>query len=356
MTFRNVENKKDSNFIIRIFFCSKKTEVEYIYINGGYRLKRIYEYFPEKIKELLEDNIGNDYGNLEEIRIRAKKPIILKLNDSEKIIKYIVSTEEIASTLQLVCENSIYSYQNQIANGYVTLDGGHRVGISGSCVVENGNVININYINSLNFRIARQVLNCSEYILKNILDNENSTIYNTLIVSAPGVGKTTLLRDIIRQISNGIKIIKFKGLNIGLVDERGEIASLYKGVPENEIGIRTDVIENVSKGTGMRMLIRSMAPKIIVADEIGNKDDIEAINYAMCSGCKGIFTAHGRYFEDLYINPFLKELINSQIVEKIIFLDEKEKGKARDVYVLNKKMMQYDKCAQEVINRKITGE
>lgn len=229
-------------------------------------------------------------------------------------------------------------------------------GISGSCVLEKGQVININYINSLNFRISKQILGCSDYILKNVLDISNNSIYNTLIISSPGSGKTTILRDMVRQISNGIKSIKFKGLNVGLVDERGEIVSLYKGVPENEIGIKTDVMENVSKSTGMRMLVRSMAPKIIVADEIGSKDDIEAINYAMCSGCKGIFTAHGRSFDDLYLNPILKDLLNSHLIENLIFLDEQEKGKTKEIYSLNKKTLQYEILDQERINKKINGE
>ena len=151
-----------------------------------------------------------------------------------------------------------------------------------------------------------------------------------------------MLRDIVRQISNGIKDLKFKGINVGIVDERGEIAALYKGVPQNEIGIKTDIVENVPKSIGMKMLIRSMAPKVIVADEIGNFEDVEAINYAMCSGCKGIFTAHGGNFNDIYINSVLKNLVNSHIFESIIFLDSKEKGNAKEVYILNKKNSQYE--------------
>lgn len=151
-----------------------------------------------------------------------------------------------------------------------------------------------------------------------------------------------MLRDIIRQVSNGIKDLKFKGINVGVVDERSEISALYKGVPQNEIGIKTDVIENVPKNIGMKMLIRSMAPKVIVADEIGNFEDVEAINYAMCSGCKGIFTAHGGDFNDIYINSVLKNLVNSHIFETIIFLDTKERGNAKDIYILNKKTSQYE--------------
>ncbi len=149
-------------------------------------MRNILDYFPEAISNILQENIDNNTSSLEEIRIRVQKPIILKFNNMEKIIKYLISADEILSILQLVCENSIYSYQNQIAEGFITIDGGHRVGISGTCVIENQKVINIDYINSLNFRVSRQIIGCSEFIIKNILDIENNSIFNTLIVSSPG--------------------------------------------------------------------------------------------------------------------------------------------------------------------------
>ena len=133
-------------------------------------------------------------------------------------------------------------------------------------------------------------------------------------------GKTTLLRDIIRNISDGIETIRFNGMNVGLVDERGEIAALYRGTPQNDIGIRTDVLENVPKSIGIKMLIRTMAPQIVAADEIGTEKDVEAIKEAVCCGVKGIFTAHGGSKQELMKNPTLKELIDKQIIERIIFL------------------------------------
>ena len=315
-------------------------------------MKDILRYFPGKIQNILNEEIGEKYNILEEIRIRVQKPIILKFNNNEKIVRYLCNTEEILNILQAICENSIYTYQKQIAEGFVTIQGGHRVGISGSCVIENEKVININYVNSLNFRISRQVIGVGKKILKHILDLEEKNLYNTLIISPPGAGKTTLVRDIVRQVSSGIKDYKFKGLNVGLVDERGEIAALYKGVPQNDVGVKTDVIENVSKAIGMKMLIRSMAPQVIVADEIGNYEDVEAINYAICSGCKGIFTAHGSTFDDIYLNPVLKNLINVKIFEVIIFLDVKNKGILKEVYKLNKKISQYEKYNEENIDNK----
>lgn len=303
--------------------------------------KEILKYLPEKIKNVIQDNM-NDL-NLEEIRIRNNKPIILKSSEQEKTVRYYPNSDEMMTILQLICENSIYTYQKQIAEGFVTLKGGHRVGLTGSCVIEKGEVINISYISSFNFRISRQIIGCSKDALKYILDINKKIVKNTLIVSPPGSGKTTLLRDVIRQISSGIKNIKFKGQTVGIVDERGEIASLYRGEAQNEIGSKTDVIENVSKSIGMKMLIRSMAPQVIVADEIGGQNDIEIIKYAMCSGCKGIFTAHGASFDDIYLNPVLKELINSHIFEIILFLDPQKRGSILEVYKFNKKTNQYEK-------------
>jgi len=318
-------------------------------------MNNVLRYFPQKIKVAIEEEIKDMYDFLEEIRIRVDKPIILKFNNLQKIVRYKITPDEILNILQLVCENSIYSYQNQIANGFVTVNGGHRVGVSGSCVIENEKVININYINSLNFRISRQVLGCSNSILKHILNLEENTVYNTLIVSSPGSGKTTLLRDIVRQISYGIKDLNFKGINVGLVDERSEIASLYKGSPQNDIGINTDVIENVPKNIGMKMLIRSMAPKVIIADEIGSFEDVEIINYAVCSGCKGIFTAHGSSFEDIYLNPVLRNLVNSHLFETIIFLDNVKKGKLKNIYFLNKKNLNYEEYFENNFKVNIWG-
>ena len=298
----------------------------------------ILRYFPDNIRVVLENEINNNFI-IEEIRIRNSKPIILKLNNSEKIINYIVQTEDVLNILQSICENSIYSYQNQICEGFITIKGGHRIGITGSAVIENNQVKNLNYISNLNFRIARQIIGCSNNIIKEIINQEGNTIYNTLIVSPPGAGKTTLLRDIIRNLSNGTEEIT--GKNIGVVDERGEIAAMYKGIPQNDLGIRTDIIENIKKSIGMKMLIRSMAPEIIVADEIGSKEDVQEINYAVCSGIKGIFTAHGNSLEDLKLNPAIAELIEKYIFERLIFLDKNNKGKVNKIYALDKINKEY---------------
>ena len=278
-------------------------------------------------KLILEHNIQK----LEEIRIRVNKPVILKLGQVEIVLNYTITTNEIIGILQNICNNSIYTYQNQICNGFITLPGGNRVGIAGNVVIKDGQVSNISYIYSLNFRISHQINGACDNILKYVLDTENNTIFNTLIVSPPGAGKTTIIRDLAKRISNGINEINFRGLDVSIIDERGEIAAMTKGITFNDVGIRTDVLDNVPKSIGIRMAVRSMAPKVIIADEIGNKDDVNIINYAKCSGVKCIFTAHGSNMEDLLKNNEINKIINLQLFSKIIFLDEKQKGKIKNV-------------------------
>lgn len=289
-------------------------------------MKNIYEvldYFPSNICNLISNTIKQNKKieqELQEIRIRCKRPIILKSRNIEIIIEYKVNEKEILTILERLCNNSIYAYKNQICEGFITVKGGHRVGITGTGVIENGKIINIKYITSLNFRIAREVKGCSSKILDKIIDVKNNSVNNTLIISPPGMGKTTILRDIIRNISNGITSIEVSGKTCGVVDERGEIAAMYHGIPQNDIGIRTDVIENVSKSKGMEILIRSMAPEVIACDEIGSKEDVEAIRKALLSGVKGIFTMHGKDLEEIKLNKEINELIENKQIEKIIFL------------------------------------
>ena len=291
-------------------------------------MEQLLNYMSYTIRKEILKYISQD---IEEIRLRVARPIAIKRENTMKIIEHIVTTEEILETFEKICENSVYSYKKQICEGFITIKGGHRVGITGNCAFDDGKVQNINYISSLNFRIAREKKGCADELIKYVNG------YNTLIVSSPGTGKTTMLRDLIRQISN-------KGQTCGVVDERGEIAAMYKGVPQNDVGVLTDVISNVSKNIGMHILVRSMAPQVIACDEIGSKEDIEAVNYAICSGVKGIFTAHGSNFQEIKLNKELRELIDKFIIEKIIFLDENNRGKIREIYELNKENKQYVHC------------
>ena len=255
-------------------------------------IEEILKYFPNQIYQLIKDTLQQDMNlqrELQEIRIRVGRAILLKTRQADIVIEYIVTSNEILQIVEKLCDNSVYAYKHQICEGFLTVRGGHRIGITGTAVMEEEKILNLKYITSLNFRIAREVVHCSDYILKEIIDLSNHTIYNTLLVSPPGKGKTTMLRDIIRNISDGVEELNFKGMTCGVVDERGEIAAMYKGIPQNDIGIRTDVIENITKAKGMKMLIRSMAPEVIACDEIGSKEDVEAIRRSNISRCKRNF-------------------------------------------------------------------
>lgn len=299
----------------------------------------ILKYLSNNIKkEILNSDIPA-FSKLEEIRIRNNKQIILKFLEKEKIINYTVKTEDILETLEKVTENSIYTYEKQIANGFITLPGGHRVGITGNAIIEEGKVINISYISGMNFRIARQIKGCSDFLLSYIYKNRE--IKNTLIVGIPGTGKTTILKDLIRNVSNGNE--NGTGVNVGVVDERNEIAAMHKGIEQTDLGARTDVISNLPKDIGIKMLIRSMTPKVIAVDEIGGKKDAETINYASKSGVKVIATIHGDSITDIKLNPEINEILTGRIIEEIIVLDKYQKSNIKEAYCLNKEKNTYER-------------
>lgn len=292
--------------------------------------KFVFDFLPDKVNRIINDEYkenGNKF--LEEIRIRINKRVSLKYGQENIFINYVITKEEMESILEKIFKGSRYTYQNEIINGFVTIDGGHRIGLTGEVIIDDGKIININNISSLNIRISRMIRDVSTFLDEYIVDD--NSICNTLIVSIPGQGKTTILKDLIRRISDG-KIKGLKNLNVSVVDERGELANDTDKDGKVNLGERTDVISNISKDKGMKMLIRSMAPNVIVVDEIGTKEDVEAIKYAVTSGIKGIFTAHGDSFEKLFKSPILRELIDLNIIERIIILSKTEKGKVEECF------------------------
>lgn len=258
---------------------------------------------------------------LQEIRLKVNKPLIFISNNKEIRTSYNTKLEDIKIIIQKISSYSIYAFEEEIKQGYITIQGGHRVGICGTCVLEENSLKTIKHISSINIRIAREVKGCSDGILPFII--KDNSILNTIIISPPKCGKTTILRDLSREISNGLSRYGLSGKNVAIIDERSEIGACYRGVPQMDVGIRTDILDNCPKSQGIIMAIRSMAPHLIVCDEIGTYKDMESIVAALNSGVNVITTIHGFSEKDLYNRPVFKEILENKVFQRAVILSNK---------------------------------
>ena len=242
---------------------------------------------------------------------------------------HIITKEEIRETMEYVSHYSLYAYENELRQGFLTVEGGHRIGVAGKVIIEKEKVKNIQYISSVNVRVSHEMLGCADRLLPYI--TKNRQVCHTLIISPPCCGKTTLIRDLIRQISDGNEYVK--GCSVGVVDERSELGGCYLGIAQNHLGSRTDILDCCPKADGMIMLIRSMSPQVIAVDEIGTSEDIHAIEYAMQCGCKLIASVHGLDMDEATRKPVLGELIRRRMFERYVVLGSgKHPGEIRGVY------------------------
>ena len=303
------------------------------------KYKRIMNILTNDVKSVLErENLQFDY--LQEIRLRVGRPVILLYMGKEKVLHINATERCIRETLDYVSNYSLYAYENELKQGFITIEGGHRVGMAGQVLIENGRVKNLKYISSLNIRVSHEMVGCADKLFP--YTTYNKQMYHTLIISPPRCGKTTLLRDMIRQISDGNE--RVKGCTVGVVDERSELAGCYQGIPQNQMGMRTDVLDGCPKVEGMLMLIRSMSPQIIAVDEIGAPEEVQAIKYAMYCGCKMIATVHGESLEEIQRKPLLEQMIREQCFERYVVLNNRKRvGEIVGIYDASHNRI-YEEC------------
>ena len=296
----------------------------------------------ETFERLLKQAVP-DGKTIREIRIRTEKPVMILLESGENLLfsdgtcgktesygkkkmgsleiredrsVVLADQELIRGILETCSRHSLYAYEREISQGFLTICGGHRVGIAGKAVVEDGHVRTVRDLSSLNIRVAHEVKGCAKNVLPYLMDGE--TFLDTLLISTPGAGKTTLLRDLIRELSCGGTW--GAGKNVSVVDERSEIAACFGGVAQCDLGPRTDVMDGCPKSEGMLMMLRSMAPQVLAVDEAGGEGEILAMKYGMNCGCRILATVHGADVGDIMKRPAWRELAEAKVFSRYVVL------------------------------------
>lgn len=276
--------------------------------------EKILQKLPSSVNERIEALPKGIINDFEEIRLKTFQDTLvisggreISLHDGKAITPDILD-----ETLNRLLDYSYYAYEDELSKGYITIEGGHRVGICGRVTLKDGRVHLIKDVSSLNIRRSRQIIGASRAVINSVCDEQKNSIRNTLIISPPKCGKTTILRDLARALS-------YKGYRVGICDERSEIAGSYNGETSYDLGKRTDILDGCPKAEGILMLIRSMSPDVIITDEIGKKEDVGAIESALCAGVKTITTIHGSSYEDVE-NSAVGDLIKKHVFETLIFL------------------------------------
>lgn len=283
-------------------------------------LEEILRLFPTILKQTIQPYLEFRWSELQEIRLRLHQPIELNFNlTNEWLEAYRLTETDCQYVINQLSEHSLYRLEDELREGYITIKGGHRVGIAGEVSTLDGKVKQLQYITFFNIRIAKEVKDIAMPFIEQLYLRE--TFLDTLIIGAPQTGKTTLIRDIARVISEGTS--KTTSHKVAIIDERSEIAASINGVPQHDLGKRTDVMDACPKVDGMMMMIRSMSPEVIIVDEIGRQEDVQALLEAIYAGVAIICTVHGNSISEIKSRPSTKLLFDNQVFSRYIVLTKK---------------------------------
>ena len=288
------------------------------------RVLKAAGYLSRRVYTALKDIDESFLPSVSEIRLRAEKPLsfitfdgIFYLNTSGRITAiptpelFCVTQNDIKESFSRICEYSVYSYAKDIQSGFITVGDGNRAGIYGTAVYERDRLNTVRSISGINLRIARQVKGCADELMKL---TQGGGLNSVLICGAPSTGKTTILRDFARQVSDTMM------KKVAVVDERGEIAAVSKGIAGNDVGINTDILDGYIKYDGIMQAVRTLSPDVIVCDEIGSSDDCKAVSAGINSGVKFAAAVHAGSEEELFLKKNIVELILQGAFRKLVFL------------------------------------
>ncbi|MFK2824333.1 stage III sporulation protein AA [Bacillus sp. B190/17] len=283
-------------------------------------METIYAYLPQTLKEAISTMLSDLEHDIEEIRVRIGKPLEI-IAGRHYHLPHVVTMEEGQALVNKLSQHSFYALDEELRCGYLTIAGGHRVGLAGKVILDGGKVKALRHLSSFNIRVAREKRGICHSLIPWIFEEKWK---NTLIIGAPQTGKTTLLRDLARTAATGREEQQIMPVKVGIVDERSEIAGCVKGIPQLDVGLRTDVLDACPKAEGMMMMIRSMSPDVLIADEIGRAEDGQAVAEAINSGITLMATAHGWSYTEVIRRPIMQSIIESGAFERFVELFSKD--------------------------------
>lgn len=285
--------------------------------SGEARFQQAAALLPPALRRIVQNLPATVQEGAEELRLRVGRPLAVTLPGGEMSVtgEKTVTAEEVLLVLEIASRGSIHTALEQVRHGFLTVAGGHRIGVCGSGVLREGRVQNLKNISSVNIRIAKEVRGAARQVLENL--KENGELMSTLILSPPGCGKTTLLRDLVRCISDGEGT---EPMRVGLVDERGEIAAMENGLPQMDVGRRTDVLEGCPREEALMMLLRGMNPQVLAVDEITAEADAGALSAAAGCGVILLATTHSTKVSELFDRQSCGRLLERGVFRRAVYI------------------------------------